>query len=237
MNLSGPRIHRRVFLGFLAFGLLVGIGVRSGFAQEKISLSELVGALQKGSDRTDKVTLVWWAPQEYWRATFSQDPIISQAQADEIVNFLRPYTIFFVVDGSMGKFGAVDYKSESEIRANIQVSDNQGVLYHPLSEDEVNQNAKDFLLMMKPVFASMIGPMGQNMHAIVFPGKDAKGQPIADAKKEGNFSVKLYEGEFKWRLPLGVLLPEKICPQDGEKMNGAWKFCPWHGVALTESKQ
>ena len=222
--------------GFSVFVFLFGIWVGDGFAQE-VSLSKLVAELQKGSDAVNEVTLVWWAPEEYWRTTFGQDPNISTAQAEEIVNFLRPYTILFVVDGSMGKFGSVDYKPEPEIRANIQVGDSRGVFYRPLPVDQVNQNAKDFLLMMKPVFASMIGPMGQNMHAIVFPGKDAKGQPIADVKREGNFSVKLYEGEFKWRLPLGVLLPAKICPQDGEKMSGAWKFCPWHGVALTESKQ
>ena len=136
----------------------------------------------------------------------------------------------------MGKFGGVNYRPEAEIRAGVQIRDGQGKTYAPLPEEKIDPNAKDFLLMMKPVFASMIGPMGQNMHAIVFSNRDEKGQPIVRAKGEGSFSVQLSGREFKWRLPLGALLPPKTCPQDGEKLNGAWKFCPWHGVALTETK-
>ena len=78
----------------------------------------------------------------------------------------------------------------------------------------------------------MIGPMGQNMHVFLFPAKDKKGQDIAAAKREGFFSVKLDKREFKWRLPLGSLLRQKVCSVDGEKLNGAWKFCPWHGTEL-----
>lgn len=86
--------------------------------------------------------------------------------------------------------------------------------------------------MMGPVLVNMLGPMGQNMHFFLFSSKKKNGQEIAVAKREGAFSVKLDKREFKWRLPLGSLLPPKVCPIDGEKLNGAWKFCPWHGVAL-----
>jgi hypothetical protein len=48
--------------------------------------------------------------------------------------------------------------------------------------------------------------------------------------------VKMGEKEFHWRLPLGSLLPPKICPKCGETFSGAYKFCPWDGSTLVEKK-
>lgn len=53
-----------------------------------------------------------------------------------------------------------------------------------------------------------------------------------DVKKEGKFSMLMDKTEYKWRLPLSSLLPPRLCPIDDEKLNGAWKFCPTHGVEL-----
>jgi len=83
----------------------------------------------------------------------------------------------------------------------------------------------------------MLGPTGQNTHFFLFPAKNEKGQKIAEAKKEGTFSVELNEREFSWRLPLSSLLPPKICPTCGEKLSGAYKFCPWDGSKLPETKK
>lgn len=91
--------------------------------------------------------------------------------------------------------------------------------------------------MMKPLFANMLGPMGQNMVFFLFPSNNKEGQKIADSKKEGSFSVEMGEREFRWRLPLGSLLPPKICPTCGEKLSGAYKFCPWDGTKLPEAKK
>jgi len=86
--------------------------------------------------------------------------------------------------------------------------------------------------MIKPVIVNTLGPLGQNMHFFLFPAKNKSGRNIADAKKGGVFSVRLGEREFKWRLPLGSLLPPKICPRCGEKLSGAYKYCPYDGTPL-----
>ncbi len=91
--------------------------------------------------------------------------------------------------------------------------------------------------MMSIPLTTILGPLGQNMHFIVFPSKNIKGQYIADVTKEGTFVVQLGETEFTWRLPLSSLVPPKICPVDGEKMSGAWKFCPWHGTKLLSEEE
>jgi hypothetical protein len=227
------------------------------FAQDgKVDINALVQETQKVSDRSGEMTLIWWIPEEFWRASFEQDPNMTAAQTEEFIKVLRPYMLIVAVDGNIGTFGGVTYKSETTIRGSIQVIDSQGTRYHPLSNENIDANTKNFLSMMKPVFVNMLGPIGQNMHFLLFPAKNTMGKNIAVAKSEGAFSVQLDKRVFKWRLPLGSLLPAvqldkrvfkwrlplgsllpaRICPVDGEKLSGAWKFCPWHGVQLTYRK-
>jgi hypothetical protein len=131
------------------------------------------------------------------------------AQDEEFMKVLRPYTIIVVANGKMDVFGGIAYESEATIQAGIK----------------------------EPTFVNMLGPTGQNMHFFLFPAKNEKGQKIAEAKKKGSFSVELGEREFIWRLPLGSLLPPKICPTCEEKLSGAYKFCPWDGTKLPETKK
>ena len=65
------------------------------------------------------------------------------------------------------------------------------------NEDEVDADVKNLLSMIKPVIVNMLGPLGQNMHFLLFPAKNKSGRNIAEAKKEGAFSVKLGEREFR----------------------------------------
>ena len=203
------------------------------FAQDRrVDINALVEETQKMSKETDEMTLLWWIPEDFWQVSFAQDPNMTAAQAEEFIRVVRPYMIVVAVDGKIGSFGGVTYKSEATLRNSIQIIDNQGTSYPPLSEEHIDADVKNFLAMMKPVFGNMLGPMGQNMHFFLFPSKNITGQNIAVAKSDGTFWVKLDKRKFKWRLPLGSLLPPKICPIDGEKLSGAWKFCPWHGAKL-----
>lgn len=231
-SISVKSTSLRLVSVFAAVLLLCG-WVRTGLAQEsEVSLNAVLAETQKMSDEVDEMTLVWWAPEEFWQISFAQDPTVTEAEAEEFVEVLRPYTLIVAADGTIGQFGGVTYKSEADIRAGIQIRDNQGTPYRPLSEDKIDADAKNLLSMMKPVLVNIIGPMGQNMYFFLFPSKTKKGQKIADAKKEGVFSVELGERKFRWRLPLASLLPLKMCPTCGEKLSGAYKFCPWDGTNL-----
>ncbi len=203
------------------------------FAQDsKIDINALVDETQKISPAEDEMSLVWWIAEEFWQVNFEQDPNMSADEVESVMEILRPYTIIVAVDGEIGSFGGVTYKPKATIQNNIQIVGNEGEHYRPLSDDKIDPDTKSFLSMMKPFFTNTLGPMGENMHFFLFPSKDKNGHGIAVAKREGTFSVKLDKREFKWRLPLGSLLPQKSCPVDGEKFSGAWKFCPWHGVEL-----
>lgn len=205
--------------------------------QSKIDMQALMGELQQFSRQKGEMGLVWWLPAEFWRVSMAQNPISTEAQIEQVVTHLRRYVITIVVSGRPGPFGALTYKFEPDIRASIQLRDSEGTLYRPISEDNIDADTKIFLSSMSGPFAKMLGPLGRNMHFFLFPSKNINGQYIADATKEGAFTVRMGETDYSWRLPLSSVVPPKICPVDGEKMSGAWKFCPWHGTKLLSEEE
>jgi len=204
--------------------------IATGTAQEyMVDIEALCDETMKISQDPEKMTMAWWFPEEYWGAIFAQD--------EESMKVLRPYTIILIADGNMGAFGGITYESKATIQTSIKVKDSEGIRYLPISEDLIDADTKNILSMMEPIFANILGPMGQNMHFFVFPSMNKKDQKIVEAKKEGTFSVELGESEFIWKLPLGSLLPPKTCQTCGEKLSGAYKFCPWDGTKLPETKK
>lgn len=205
--------------------------------ESKVNINALVQETKKTVQKADEMTLVWWIPEEFWNVTFAQDPTVTKAQAEEFIKVLRPYTLIVIVDGKMGGSAGVTYRTEADIRTDLQLKDSHGTFYRPFSKDKINADVKNALAMMKPVFVNILEPLGQDMHFFVFPAKSENGRNIADARKKGAFSVKLGKREFKWRLPLGSLLSPKICPKCRENCSGAWNFCPWCGTKLPEQNR
>ena len=202
-------------------------------AQErKVDLNALVQETQKRSDAVGEMTFVWWIPEEYWRGSFAQNPSVTPEQTENVLAVFRPYTLVAVVDGKMGSFGGVTYKTEVEIRSIIQLKDKAGTLYQPLADELVTVDTKSFLAAMKPVLSSVLGPMGANMYFYLFAAKDKDGAPVADARKDGSFSVMLGQREFRWNLPLASLIPAKVCPTCKRQLSGAYKYCPYDGTKL-----
>lgn len=198
----------------------------------RVDVNALTEETQKMHPGADRLVLAWWLPEEFWQATIAADPTTTKAQAELFMGMIRRYAMFVVVDGKIGSFGGVTYKSEESIRGTIQVTDVHGGVHRPIAADRVDPDAKMLMSLMKPILSNMIGKMGENMHFVLFPAKDSAGRKIADATREGTLSLRLGADVYKWRLPLGSLLPTKSCPVDGERLSGAWKFCPWHGERL-----
>jgi hypothetical protein len=215
----------------LAVNLLC-ISADVGFAQ-RVNLDSLTLETQQTSTESDRVIVIWWIPEEYWQVNLTHGGKLPPPQFEGFVRGLRPYTVFLVADGRIGTFGSITYRPEHEIRKSIQLVDSSSIGYPPVSNDKIDSDTLTALLMIKPALVTMLGPIGENMHFVLFPSKNKAGKQIAPATTEGAFSLKFGEREFKWKLPLGSLLPHKICPIDGEELNGAWKYCPWHGEKLS----
>ncbi len=182
-------------------------------------------------------TMVWWMPDDYWRVTLAQTPGVTKEDLDKFVESLSPYTIIVAVHAKVSPMGAVTYESEADLRASIRLTDNRGSSYSPLPDEKISEEARNNLDQIRPSFGQMAGPLGQNMHIFVFPGTYKLGGRIADPRKDGGFNVKLGEKEFRWRLPLGSLMPPKVCPKCSEKLSGAFKFCPYDGAQLPAASE
>ena len=230
------RIRWRAGLFLMAL-LLFGWMTAAAAQESRVNLDALTQETQKTSGKAGEMTLVWWIPEEYWRVMFWQNPTVTGSQGEVLIRLFRPYTIIVAVDGKVGPLGGITYASKDDIRRDIELIDSEGTHYPPLDEETLPADTKLFLSVMKPVLATALGPMGQNLHFFLFTARNETGAPIADARKEGTISVKLDEREFGWRLPLSSLLPPKVCPACGEELNGAYKFCPWDGSTLSGAKK
>ena len=198
----------------------------------KVSVNKLTEETQQLSESPDNLKLVWWIPVEFWKAVFAEDESVPKEQSDEIIEVFSQYTAMAILDGKIGPFGDVDYKSKDEIYNNLELVDKNNVSYIPLVDSEIDSRTQSILSFMKPVLGNMLGKLGDNMHFFLFQKKENPLVSIIHPKLEETFSVKLSGEEFHWKLPLGSLLKPKKCPVDGEMMNGSWKYCPHHGKEL-----
>jgi hypothetical protein len=202
-------------------------------AQEiKPDTQSIIRETQQIKNQNHKLEIVWWIPEQFWRASFAANPNLTQEQIDNFLKIVRPYTIVVIVKGDFGPFAGVTYDTATSIRTNLVLIDNVGNKYSPLDDEDTSVDMQNFLSMMKPVFANMLGSMGKNFDFFTFPANDKNGKLIANPLVEGRFTVQLGGDKFNWRLPLGSLLPPKICPKCGEKLSGAYKFCPYDGTPL-----
>jgi hypothetical protein len=219
-----------ILLVMLIFGY-----TENAFAEDKkVDINALILETQKQSQTADKVSMIWWVPEEYWRASFEQSPNVNATQVEAFIKVLRPYIVIIALDGDMGSLGGITYKSKETVQSSIQIIDSEGNHYSPLPNEKIDADTNNFLSLMKPVFSNMLGAMGENMNFYLFPAKNEKGTNIIDVKKESKFSVLMDKAEYKWKLPLSSLLPPRLCPIDDEKLNGTWKYCPTHGVELNK---
>jgi len=221
---------------FFVVLLLLGLFRPCDAQQSKVDSSSLIRETQKALNENHKVTLVWWIPEEFWRTTLAANPDMTTNMIEKILKPLKPYTLVAVVKGEFGPFGGITYAAETDIRTNLFLFDSQENQYSPIDNADLNPDLQNFLGMMRPVFANMLGPMGKNFDFYAFPATDKAGNKIANAKAEGTFTVQLAQDKFKWRLPLGSLLPPKICPKCGEILSGNFKYCPYDGTPLPDSK-
>lgn len=210
---------------------------KSDAALIAIDLDAFISETQQTSKKADEMVLVWWIPEEFWKAALLQDRSVKPTDVTALSDLIHPYTLVAVVDGTVGHMAGITYRPGAETIAAIHVKDATGKLYAPLDEKNINPDISNLLAVFKPIMANMIGPMGKNMHFLAFENKDKAGARIFDPRKEGAFIVTLRDTEFRWKLPLASLTLPVACPKCGERLNGTYKFCPWDGTKLSGGDQ
>lgn len=199
---------------------------------QEIDFNRLMNETMQQTPAADRLTLVWWLPEEFWKWSVAQEGSLTEKATEEFLAVLRPYTLFVVLDGTLGPMGGATFRDSEDLRKGVVLVDAAGGEYRPIAADGVSADARNLVTMMKPVLANMMGPMGENMTFFFFPGETKDSKPIARAATKGEFVLKVDDEAFAWRTPLGSVLKVKVCPVDGEEMNGAWTYCPWHGKKL-----
>lgn len=171
-------------------------------------------------------------PQVYWENNFDQNPGMTEGQKEEILKRLKKYNIFAVVQSDIGTFGSFTHKEKREIRQNIKLQ-SDGVEIEEIPYTVVDQEVSNLLISMKPLLGQAMGELGKGIEFIVYPGEVA-GEKILDPTSDGSFIITSFENDFRWRLPLGSLMPSVIDSETGEEFPGNYKFNPYNGNPLTQ---
>jgi hypothetical protein len=213
----------------IVLGLLLTPPAR---AQHKVDLAQLVRETQQQSGEARNLAFVWWIPVEFWQVSLSANGALTPQQIERFSKVVSAYFIVAAVDGTIGPMGGAEFSSESDLRARIRLVDAKGRSYAPIADDKISPDMRNFTQIMRPMLTNLMGSFGASIRFFMFPARDAEGREIANARADGSFDVMIGDRRFHWRLPLGSLMEPKVCPEDGEVLNGAWSYCPWHGTKL-----
>jgi len=218
--------------GVCAF-LLAGPGYGQGHADMEALIRETQRMAKTPTEANgQEVTLIWWVPVEFWEQSLDANPAASKQTVQKFKSTLDRYTLVIVLSAQIGPFGGMTYKSEEAVRGSVTLRDAQNTTYAPLADSQISPDAKNLMAMMKPLLANMLGPLGQNFTYLFFNAKTKTGRPLADPMSEGSFSAIVADHEFKFRLPLGSLLPPKFDPATHEQFPGNYLYSPFTGSKL-----
>ena len=201
----------------------------------KGKLNDLIRETQKQGVRSGRVTLVWWIPVEFWRAALNANGTVPAEKTEEMVASVSDVNVFIVVDAKIGAFAALTYEPQTELEKNLSVIDPEGKPLGLIPEAKQSATTRNLVSMMKPLLSNMMGDLGKNLSFFIYEGKEKNGARRVDPTKDGTLIARLGAEEFKWRLPLGSLLPAKVCPKCSETFPGNYVFCPFDATALKDS--
>jgi len=192
--------------------------------------NELIKETQKLVQEPKKMLLVWWIPTEFWTLTFKNDPRITDAQRTDLTTTLDKYTVIVVFGGDFGPMADLKARSREEIIQNTELRVNDKII--PLLDPkDISPSAINFVSLMKPLLANMMGTMGQGLEFLLY-SNDQNGAKLIDPIKPGGFTYTAFGNKFAWRLPLGSLLPPKMDSATKEEFPGNYLFNPFTGSKL-----
>lgn len=197
-------------------------------------VSDFVPEIMQVRDDHGKIFMTLWMPWQYWEtamlSTTNGKPLPQDVR--DMISAMKQYNIFGIVDAKATPYGVV-YADEKNIRDSIALNVGDSVKLKPVAEEDLPENVRLLVSLLKPTMRQMLGNMGNNLAFVVFPNVDSKNNYYIDAKNPGQFTLQWRSDvPFSWRLPLDVLTPPKYCPMDNEKLSGKYHYCPYHGNKL-----
>ena len=181
----------------------------------------------------DQVTVVWWMPEQLWRAAFvASRRYADPAEVEKRLAALRPYTVALFAEGRADAAGKVTPTPPEKVIADFRVLDADAAPLAPVKGDAISAEARAVIAEWQTPMANLLGPLGRSINFVLLPAADAKGRPVADAARPGTLRFTYAGKEVAYRLPLDAAMAPRACPKCGEKCRAAWSFCPVCGEKL-----
>ena len=207
---------------------------------EDVDLDNLIQETQV-TNSDDKITVIWWIPQEFWAVSLSQETSMSETEKGEFLRALEPYFMLAVVQGEISSFGTANFYDLEEIKNKLtfsfEDSDQQTQIIDPAQT--VSPEVELLQKIIRPMLEQMMGNLGQNFHFLTFDDQNIQGtrniSPYENGKITVQFSEELEQEDLNLNidLPLDSLFISRICP-NGKEAHVSWKYCPWDGTKLEE---
>jgi hypothetical protein len=227
---------------FLALGLVLPLCANAGAIEKKQPKDVDISAMTNETQRTSYaggVHLAWWIPPEYWEASLSRDPNVTDAARKQVLDTLRGYSMLAVVQAEVGALGNFTfYERDAVIKGlKLELSDGKDwASLVPLAE--VPQTLAPLLKVLGPILSSAMGPMGQNMNFFVLDDQK-KGGRLISPYEPGMLRITLTDNKgvklepLLIEFPLDSLYVPRRCP-NGKPAHVSWMVCPWDGSKLPQ---
>ena len=223
------RMQRRlsILLAVLLACLAPPIGAQSpGELFEACRYDEMVRELQRYSFEQKRLLFAFWVPGEVLVEKVVWNLPAQDAEVDEAFERLRSSLLVIVSEEVVGVLGFGYTQDETAMRAKTRLLDGEGREYGPLDMRRIDPSG-EILALLVP-----LGAAGEGAHVLAFPGRDEKGQWIADPTREGSLTIRIGDKDFRYRFPLGSCLAPSRDPETGERFPGNYRFNPFTGRRL-----
>jgi hypothetical protein len=193
----------------------------------------LIQDTQRMAREPSRLTLVWWIPTEFWDATLRVSPNVTEETRTRISGTMDDYLVFLVISADVGPLGGITPRDRAAIDANTALLVD-GKAIAPVEKRKLSADAQNFVAMMQPALANMLGQIGQGIEVILYPNP-AKGARKISASGPGALAYTAFGNRFDWRLPLGSLLPPKFDEKTRQSFPGDYIYNPYTGEKLSET--
>ena len=190
---------------------------------EEVSMNDLTSDLMIMDQKEERIVQSLWLPPVYWKVSLQNSEYKNTSMPDMMMNILKGYSIFAVLDIDIDKFS---YGVKKNVV--VEITDQNNNKKTPLKEETLPKDVSLLVNQLKPSISQMLGQYGANLTFFVF---DADG---LDPNANKDFEIKINDTALTYKLPLAGLVKNKVCPEDKEELNGSWDYCPWHGKKLKE---
>lgn len=199
----------------------------SQVTNDKVDIGELMTDLVLTKKSGNNIKQVLLLPPDYWEIVLSDSRFKGGSIVEEVKEMFDGFILVACIDAEVGLYGSF---VGNEIA--IQLMDAEGGKHDPIPDEELSEELGGMISVFKPIMSRMLGQMGEQLRFYIFKNTDINGNEILAPRNKGNFALFLNESKFAFRTPFGAMVEKKTCPETGEKLNGNWDFCPWHGTKL-----